>query len=473
MVISSHRRLGDSTRKERIGIIGAGLAGSEAAWYLAELGYGVVLAEAKRLQKNPSQKMTTFAELVCTNSLKSKDPFSSHGLLKYEMRELGSLVLRAASHAEVPAGDALAVDREQFSDLITQTLKSHPLILVVDEIIADPLAFQAQYQLDFVIVATGPLTHTPLEEWLVQNLGEQGCYFYDAIAPVVDADSLDLNSLYIKDRHKEISEGGDYLNAAMNKEEYYHFVSELAKAEKVPAKEFEDWKFFESCLPIDLMAERGPDTARFSCMKPIGLERPDGTRPFAVVQLRKENLQGSAYNLVGFQTRLTYKEQLRVFRLIPGFSQAQFFHLGSCHRNTFINTREFLNNDFSSQKFPQLYFAGQITGVEGYTESASIGLYVATQISLRLQGLPTLNWPSTTAIGALVNYVRTMQRPAPSNINMGLFPEVILTKEQFRSGDKKKVKKSLIVERAHQDFHQSVKTHLAHVISLPEVEVRP
>lgn len=436
----------------RVLVIGAGLAGSEAAWFLASRGVSVALVEVKTLKLNPAQKIKNFAELVCTNSLKSLDPDSAHGLLKTEMRALGSLVLAVSDVTSVPAGDALAVDRELFSAEITQRLHAHPNIKVVAAEAADPLALMRELECQHVIVASGPLTTTPLEEWMVANLGAEDIYFYDAIAPVVDADTLDYSKLYYKDRHRKPDERADYLNAPMTKEQYDLFVGELARAEKVPPKDFEDWKFFESCLPIDLMAERGPETARFSCMKPIGLELPDGSEPWAVVQLRKENLAGAAFNLVGFQTRLTYKEQVRVFRMIPGLEEASFIHLGSCHRNSFLNSRRLLNHSMTSLKFPELSFAGQITGVEGYTESASMGLYVASQLLNRIQGKPELSWPVETGIGALVNYVMTIEKPTPSNINFGLLPSVEMTKEQRKSGPRKKVRKSLAAARAREVF---------------------
>jgi methylenetetrahydrofolate--tRNA-(uracil-5-)-methyltransferase len=436
----------------RVLVIGAGLAGSEAAWLLATRGVSVVLAEVKTLKLNPAQKISTFAELVCTNSLKSMDPDSAHGLLKTEMRALGSLVLDVADATAVPAGDALAVNREDFSQHITHRLSHHPLIQVIAVEASDPIALMEERNCQHVIVASGPLTTNPLETWLTENLSSEDIYFYDAIAPVVDADTLDYSKLYFKDRHKQPDERADYLNAPMNKEQYDAFIAQLVAAEKVPPKDFEDWKFFESCLPIDLMAERGPETARFSCMKPIGLELPDGSEPWAVVQLRKENLQGAAFNLVGFQTRLTYKEQVRVFRMIPGFEEASFIHLGSCHRNSFLNSRKLLNSSMTSLKFPQLSFAGQITGVEGYTESAAMGLYVAHQLWRRLQGLTELAWPKETGIGALVNYVMTIEKPAPSNINFGLLPNIEMTREQRKSGPKKKVRKQLAAQRAREVF---------------------
>jgi methylenetetrahydrofolate--tRNA-(uracil-5-)-methyltransferase len=444
----------NNSHKAKVLVIGAGLAGSEAAMYLARNGVSVVLVEGKTLKLNPAQKIPSFAELVCTNSLKSLDPQSAHGLLKYEMKAMGSFIIEMAQLHAVPAGDALAVDRELFSNAITSGLRSHPLIQVVELEAQDPMQLKSQFECDYVIVATGPLTSKSLEDWILKEVSGDDFYFYDAIAPVVDADSLDLTKMYFKDRHKDIEEGGDYLNAPMTKDEYYAFVDELAKAEKVMPKDFEDWKFFESCLPIDLMAERGKDTARFSCMKPVGLE-PDinGKWPYAVVQLRKENLLGSAYNLVGFQTRLTYKEQVRVFRMIPGFSEASFIHLGSCHRNSFLNAKKLLETDLKSKKFPELYFAGQITGVEGYTESASMGLYVAFQIMRRIKGEPIIQFPVETAMGALVNYIMTIDKPCPSNINFGLLPSVDLTREQMKK-DRKKVKKELVAKRA-QDVFQS------------------
>lgn len=448
----------NNSSKARVLVIGAGLAGSEAAMYLAQQGISVVLMEGKTIKLNPAQKIPTFAELVCTNSLKSLDPHSAHGLLKSEMKAMGSFIIESAQKHAVPAGDALAVDRDLFSQEVTRGLKEHPLIQVVEQEASDPLKHKTDFQCDYIIVATGPLTSKALEDWITKDVSGDDFYFYDAIAPVVDADTLDLSKMYFKDRHKDIEAGGDYLNSPMTKEQYYAFVEELVKAEKVPPKEFEDWKFFESCLPIDLMAERGKDTARFSCMKPVGLE-PDinGKWPFAVVQLRKENLLGSAYNLVGFQTRLTYKEQVRVFRMIPGLEEASFIHLGSCHRNSFLNARKLLEWDLTSKKYPEIYFAGQITGVEGYTESAAMGLYVAFQLTRRIKGEEAIRFPVETAMGALVNYIMTIEKPCPSNINFGLLPSVELSKEQRRQG--KKLKKELVAKRA-QDVFQSFLSEL-------------
>lgn len=437
---------------KKVLVVGAGMAGSEAAMYLAGQGFKVVLVECKRKKLNPAQKINSFAELVCTNSLKSLNESSAHGLLKVEMNALSSLILEEAMKAKVPAGDALAVDKEVFSEGVTSRLSNHELITVIDDEAADPEEMMKQYGCEQAIIATGPLTTEGLEKWIMQHISEDDLYFYDAIAPVVDADSLDYSKMYFKDRHKEIDDTADYLNAPMTEEQYYNFVEELVKAEKVQAKDFEEYKFFESCLPVDIMAERGKDTPRFSCMKPIGLKMEDGTEPFAVVQLRKENLLGSAFNLVGFQTRLTYPEQKRVFRMIPGLEEASFVHLGSVHRNSFLNSRKLLNFDMSVKKIPNIHFAGQITGVEGYTESASSGLYVAYQVARKLRGEQPLKWPVETAIGALINYVMTVEKPSPSNINFGLLPSIPLNREQRKSRDRKKIRKQLVANKAKEVF---------------------
>lgn len=442
-----------SKSKNKVLVIGAGLAGVEAASFLANAGVQVVLIESKTIKRNPAQKLDGFAELVCTNSLKSKDINSAHGLLKHEMNSLGSIILESATKAAVPAGDALAVNREEFSGLITEKIKNNPNIETVEEEVVDPIATAEKHGCTYTITATGPLTTEPLGEWIKENLSGDDFYFYDAIAPVVDSDSLDYSKMYFKDRHKEADESADYLNAPMNEEQYYKFIEALVDAEKVPAKDFEDYKFFEACLPIDIMAERGKDTPRFSCMKPIGLET-ETEKPFAVVQLRKENLLGSAFNLVGFQTRLKYPEQKRVFSMIPGFENAEFIHLGSVHRNSFLNARKLLNWDLSSKKYPNLYFAGQMTGVEGYTESAACGLYVAFNLLKKMQDDEFKRWPVETAMGALINYIMTIQKPAPSNINFGLIPPVTLTKEQRRDRKRKKIKKQLASERAQKTFQE-------------------
>lgn len=441
---------------EKVLVIGAGMAGSDCAFSLAEAGIKVVLIECKKNNPNPSHKLPTFAELVCTNSLKSKNEDSAHGQLKYEMDKLGSVILKKARENAVGAGDALAVNRKLFSEAITSTLSDHPMIEVIHSEVSDPQEEMKKHDCQIVVIASGPLTTTPLEKWIMDNISKDDFYFYDAIAPVVDGDSLDYSKLYFKDRHKEVEEGkagsdsADYLNIPLNKEEYESFIFELKNARKTPAKEFEEYKFFESCLPIDIMAERGPETARFSCMKPIGLEQEDGKRPYACVQLRKENLLGDAYNMVGFQTRLTYPEQKRVFSMLPGMQDVSFVHLGSVHRNSFLNAKKLLNFDLSSKEFSHIYFAGQITGVEGYTESAAMGLYVAEQIKLRRQNKEAKKWPVEMTVGALVNYIMTISKPVPSNINFGLLPSVAFSPKGKKRSERKKLKKQLACERARQ-----------------------
>jgi len=287
-------------------VIGAGLAGTEAAHFLAQSGVRVTLIECKRVKKNPSQKTDGFAELVCTNSLKSVVEHTGHGLLKTEMDKLGSLILTIARECQVGAGDALAVDREEFSRKCTEWIEAHPLIKVVHQEVIDPIETAKQFECDKIIIATGPLTTDHLSAWIKENLAPDDFYFYDAIAPVVDAESLNYDKLYFKDRYKDDATEADYLNAPFSKIEYEQFVKAMVEAQKVPRQHFEQERFFEACLPVDLMAERGVDTPRFSCMKPVGLEQDKKNPPYAVVQLRKENLLGSAFNLVGFQNRLTY-----------------------------------------------------------------------------------------------------------------------------------------------------------------------
>lgn len=446
--------MSDEIKQKKVLVIGAGLAGSEAAFYLASRNIPVVLLESKMINPNESQKLKTAAELVCTNSLKSLDPDSSHGLLKQEMKAFDSLILKCAELHRVPAGDALAVDREGLSEEVEKRLRAHPLITYLSEVADDPHFLLGKYQCHYAVIATGPLTLGGLENWIKKEVGDDNFYFYDAIAPIVDAESLDTSQMYFKGRYHDDGEGADYLNVPLTKEQYELFIEALKTAQKVPPKNFEEAKFFEACLPVDLMAERGPETARFSCMKPLGLKTKDGYLPHAVVQLRKENLLGSAYNIVGFQTRLTYKEQLRVFRMLPGFEKAQFLHLGSVHRNSFLDAAKNLNADMSLKNNPHIYFAGQMTGVEGYTESGASGLYVAYALAKKIKGQQFHPFPVTTAIGALINYLLTCPYPRPSNINTGLFPEIVLSREERKSRDRKSIKKALIAQRAQKDLVQ-------------------
>ncbi len=449
----------ENSKNNRVLVIGAGLAGVEAAYCLAKNGVSVLLVDSKKSSPNPTQSLDGFAELVCTNSLKSKRPESSHGMLKEEMKKLGSIIIEKALEAAVPAGDALAVDRKFFSEKITDKLLSMEQIEYTPIEISDPTTFMKEHHCDSLIIASGPLTTDPLANWIKDNLsdGPDDLYFYDAMAPVVDGDSLDMTGIYLKDRYKDVGEEiiADYLNCPLTKEEYELFVDDLKNGDKTPTKSFEKPKFFEGCLPIDLMAERGVETLRFSCMKPVGLERADGKLPHAVIQLRRENLLGNAFNLVGFQTRLTHKEQLRIFRKLPGFANAKFFKLGSVHRNTYLNAKKLLAADLSSKKIPNIYFAGQITGVEGYTESAAMGIVAAMQVLRKIRGEAPLRFPVESAIGALINYIMTAKDAVPSNINFGLFPPPILTKEQRKFGKRKKdVKKNMICEIATKSFDQ-------------------
>ena len=396
------------------------MAGCEAAWQAARRGVPVQLYEMKPHRFSPAHESELLAELVCSNSLRSNVINSAVGLLKEEMRCLDSLIMSAADATAVPAGSALAVDREQFSRHISSEIGAHPLITVVrEEVTTLPEGLESP-----VILATGPLTSEALTTSLVALTGEKHLAFYDAIAPIVSADSLDLDIIYRKSRWDDDSPG-DYLNCPMTREQYEHFIDLLASAKTVPLKEFEKTKYFEGCLPIEVMCERGRDTLRFGPMKPVGLAHPvTGEIPHAVVQLRAENRVGTMYNLVGFQTKLTYPEQKRVFRTIPGLEQAEFVRLGSIHRNTFICAPELLDVTLQMKKRPGLFLAGQLSGVEGYVESTAMGLLAGIHCARLVQGLPLLVPPPETAHGALIHHL-TASDPAhfqPSNVNFGLFP---------------------------------------------------
>lgn len=409
---------------EQVTIIGGGLAGCEAAWQVAARGVAVVLYEMKPQRFSPAHELPLLGELVCSNSLRSNAPDSAAGLLKQEMRQLGSLLMRVAETTAVPAGTALAVDRQHFAQGITAAIEQHPLITVHrEEVQRIPATASGP-----VIVAAGPLLAGPLAEQL-QTLTGGSLAFYDAIAPIVDADSLDYNIVYRKSRWDD--EGpGDYLNCPMNREQYERFIAMLGAAQTVPLHSFEEPQYFEGCLPIEVMCERGPDTLRFGPMKPIGLAHPQtGERFHAVVQLRAENSAGSAYNLVGFQTKLTYAEQQRVFRTIPGLEQAVFLRLGSIHRNSFVRAPLVLDQHLQMLHQPGLFLAGQLSGVEGYIESTAMGLLAGIHAARLVQGMPLSALPVATAHGALVTHL-TASDPAhfqPSNINFGLFPPLPFT----------------------------------------------
>ena len=411
-------------------IIGAGLAGSEAAWQLAERGFLVRLYEMRPQRRSEAHHGEKFAELVCSNSLRGADLKNAVGLLKEEMRILGSLIMSAADQNAVPGGGALVVDREGFSQFVTEKLISHSRIEVRRE---EVTTLEAMPQGLPTLLATGPLTSAAMAETLKSLTGSEQLYFYDSIAPIVDAESIDFDVVFRASRYDKGE--ADYLNCPMNREEYEAFVAELVKADKVPTKDFEKPKFFEGCLPIEVMAERGRDTLAFGPMKPVGLFDPrSGQRPHAVVQLRQDDLHGGLYNIVGFQTRMKYPEQLRIFRMIPGLAKAEFVRLGSMHRNTFLNSPLLLSDRLEMKSRSGLYLAGQMIGVEGYVESAAMGLYAGFSLTARLEGQALKPPSAATALGALIRHV-TQASPdnfQPMNVNFGLFeaPRALLRKDR-------------------------------------------
>jgi methylenetetrahydrofolate--tRNA-(uracil-5-)-methyltransferase len=426
--------------REDIVIIGGGLAGSEAAWQAANRGAKVTLYEMRPKEMTPAHKTNGLAELVCSNSLGSVDYLTAPGILKEEMRRLNSLVIRIADQVRVPAGSALAVDRDQFSLRITQALEGHPKIRILREEITE-------IPNDCVcIIATGPLTSDNLSQAIARMTHSKHLYFYDAISPIVDADSINMDIAFRASRYEK--GGDDYLNCPMDETTYEKFYEALLSAEKVQPKDFEKTPYFEACLPIEVMAERGKQTMQFGPLKPVGLPQPKtGVTPYAVVQLRTENVHRSCYNLVGFQTKLTYGEQKRVFRMIPGLEQAEFLRYGSLHRNTFINAPQLLRNTLQFKGCDTLFFAGQLVGVEGYTDSAAMGGLAGINAARRLAKLPLITPPPTTAHGCLLSYITTADPGhfQPMNTNFGLFPPLtsrVKNKEQ---------KRQLISQRALED----------------------
>jgi methylenetetrahydrofolate--tRNA-(uracil-5-)-methyltransferase len=402
-------------------VIGGGLAGSEAAWQAATRGLRVLLYEMRPVRQTPAHQTAWLAELVCSNSLKSAALDTAPGLLKEELRRLGSLVLRMADAARIPAGSALAVDREQFARSISEAISSHASItLVRQEVRGLPADLPT-------IIATGPLTSEVLAEQIRQLSGERDLYFHDAISPIVDAQTIDYGRAFFASRHGE-GDARDYLNCPLAKEEYLHFHEALTHALVVPFHAFEEPRYFEGCLPIEEIASRGLDTLAYGPMRPVGLIDGQGRRDFyAVAQLRREDRMGSAFNLVGFQTKMTYPEQKRVFRLIPGLEQAEFLRYGSLHRNTYINAPKLLRDTLQFRSRDNLFFAGQITGVEGYTESVATGLLAGLNAVRLIHGTDLLVPPPNTALGALVRYIAhaTAQPFQPMNINFGLLPELV------------------------------------------------
>jgi methylenetetrahydrofolate--tRNA-(uracil-5-)-methyltransferase len=359
------------------------------------------------------------AELVCSNSLKSKSPVSAPGMMKAEMRMIGSLILDAAEQFSVPAGEALAVDRDLFSNLITEKIRNHPNIEFIAGEVEKPFIDHDE----ITLICTGPLTSETLTNWIMQEAGSDGCYFYDAIAPIVDTTSIDMNSAFIANRYNKGGEDA-YINCPMSKEEYDAFIEALLSGDMVPPKNFEKEKFFQGCQPIEAIAKTGKDSLRFGPMKPVGLDDPrTGRRPYANVQLRTENRAKTCYNIVGFQTRLKYGSQMKVLRMIPALKNAEFLRMGSIHRNTYVCGPKVLRPDLSLKNHPRIYFAGQITGVEGYLESAASGMLAAIFIEQRLLGLPHLAPPANTALGALLSHVTAseIKNYQPNNIQFSLF----------------------------------------------------
>ena len=424
---------------DKIIVVGAGMAGSEAAWQAASRGIKVDLYEMRPVKNTPAHKTDLFAELVCSNSLRGAGLENAVGVLKEEMRRLGSIIMEAADATKVPAGGALAVDRLGFSRYITEKVTNHPLINVIHRELEE-----IPYEDNAVtIVASGPFTEGRLAENIGELMGQEYLYFYDAAAPIVTLESIDMTKAWKASRYGKGEAA--YINCPMNKEEYHKFWTELVNSEKAPTHNFEKEKFFEGCMPVEEMASRGEDTLLFGPLKPVGLENPaDGKLPYAVVQLRQDNADGTLYNIVGFQTHLKWPEQRRVFGMIPGLENAEFVRYGVMHRNTFINSPETMRPTMQFKDNDHLFFAGQMTGVEGYVESASSGLVAGINAARICKGLEPVVFPQETAHGSLCHYITTA--PAkhfqPMNVNFGIMSPI---KEKIRD---KKLKKQRIAERA-------------------------
>ena len=430
-----------------IKVIGAGLAGCEAAWQIAQRGIDVELYEMKPLKKSAAHHSDNFAELVCSNSLKASRFASASGMLKQEMRMLNSLLLQCADKCSVSAGGALAVNRNDFSAMVTEKIKSHPKITVIAEEILDIP------ENGICVIATGPLTADVLAENIKAKFGG-ALSFFDAAAPIVTAQSIDFNHAFYASRYGK-GNADDYINCPLNKEEYENFYHELVHAERTPLKDVDvqNPKVYEGCMPIEVMAQRGENTIRFGPMKPVGLTDPKtGHRAWAVLQLRKENNEGTLYNLVGFQTNLKFPEQKRVFSLIPALKSAEFVRYGVMHRNTFINSPKLLNADFSLHDNPNVFFAGQITGVEGYMESGASGLIAGINSARHFSGKPTLIFPKETMMGALSNYISdsSVSNFQPMGANIGILPSL---EEEVRD---KKLKAEKMAERSFSRLQQFI-----------------
>ncbi len=414
------QRKNKRTMNKEITVYGAGLAGCEAAWQAARLGVSVKLYEMKPHKYTPAHHAPTFGELVCSNSLRSDALSNAVGLLKEEMRRSGSLILEAADATRVPAGSALAVDREKFSSYITEKIKQHPLIEVIEE---EAVSVDENR---VTVIATGPLTSEPMARFMTEELGCGALHFFDAAAPIVDADSIDMEVAFFASRYDKGD--ADYINCPMNEEQYLAFWQALVTAEEAELKDFDreeqkKLKVFEGCMPVEVMARRGADTLCYGPLKPVGLvDKRTGKQSHAVVQLRKENKEGTMYNLVGFQTHLTFPEQRRVFRMIPGLENAEFLRYGIMHRNTYLNSPELLDETYRMRKRPAVYFAGQMTGVEGYIESAGSGLVAGINAARSVLGQSPRMYPRTTMLGAMAHYVANGGASAfvPMNANFGI-----------------------------------------------------
>lgn len=430
--------------KDYITVIGAGLAGCEAAYQIAKRGIKVKLYEMKPIKYSEAHSNENFAEIVCSNSFKSNSITNACGLLKEELRMLDSLLIKIADQTAVPAGQALAVDREIFAKQVTEHLeKMENIEIIREEVSSLP-------EEGIVIIATGPLTSEKLSKEISKITGQDKLYFYDAAAPIVSKDSINMNIAFYGDRYGK----GDanYINLPMNKEQYEAFYQALVHAEVIELHEFEKREIFEGCMPIEVMAKRGEDTIRFGPLKPVGFTNPhDGSRPYAVVQLRQDNQQATIYNLVGFQTNLKFGEQKRVFSMIPGLENAEFVKYGVMHRNTFINSPQLLNNTYQLKEEERIYFAGQITGVEGYVESISSGLLAGINAANQLQGKTKVQFSKTTMIGCLAQYIATEnEKFQPMNANFGILPEL---EEKIRD---KKLRYEKLASRAIEEIRRVI-----------------
>ena len=434
---------------KKIIVIGGGLAGVEAAWQAANAGASVSLFEMRPIQQTPAHRTDKLAEIVCSNSLKSDEPGTASYLLKEELRRSGSLVMEVAAQTRVPAGAALAVDRHQFADLITERIETHPLIQIVrDEVTQVPDSIS--------IIATGPLTSEALTTEVMKITGSDQLYFYDAIAPIVSAESIDTSIAFRAARYDK--GGDDYLNCPFDEAQYLKFYGELIDAKSVPLQRFEETRWFEACLPIEELARRGVDTLRFGPMKPVGLRHPrTGREPYAAVQLRQENLMADAYSLVGFQNHLRYGEQARVLRLIPGLENAEFLQFGQIHRNTYICSPRVLQPTMQMRERPNVFFAGQITGVEGYVESVAIGWLAGMNAARLAFGEQLVEAPVSSAIGALARYVSQTETKnfQPVNITFALLPP--LPEPEQRRVRKKRQRRELQIEIALKEWDEWLK----------------